>query len=45
MTGACLFFVLFISPLKLADQYLEQSHTVKYLGLVIDSFLSWHDHN
>lgn len=31
-------------PLKLADQYLEQSHTVKQLGLVIDSFLSWHDH-
>ena len=34
-----LFFLL-----KLADQYLEQSHTVKYLGLVIDSFLACYDH-
>ena len=27
-------------PLKLADQYLEQSYSVKYLGLIIDCFLS-----
>ena len=31
-------------PLKIADQYLEQSYNIKYLGLVIDCFLSWHDH-
>ena len=31
-------------PLKLADQYLEQSYIVKYLGLIIDCFLSWHEH-
>ena len=31
-------------PLKLADQYLEHSFTVKYLGLIIDCSLSWHDH-
>ena len=31
-------------PLKLADQYLEQSSRVKYLGLIIDCFLSWHEH-
>ena len=31
-------------PPKIADQYLEQSYNVKYLGLVIDCFLSWHDH-
>lgn len=31
-------------PLKLADQYLEQSYSVKYLGLIIDCFLSWHEH-
>ena len=30
--------------LKLADQYLEQSYSVKYLGLIIDCFLSWHEH-
>ena len=29
-------------PLKLADQYLEQSYSVKYLGLINDCFLSWH---
>lgn len=27
------------------DQYLEQCHTVKYLGLIIDSSLSWHGHH
>ena len=27
-------------PLKLADQYLKQSYSVKCLGLIIDSFLS-----
>ena len=31
-------------PLKIADQCLEQSYSIKYLGLVIDCFLSWHDH-
>ena len=31
-------------PLKIADQYLEQSYNIKYLGLVIDCFLPWHDH-
>ena len=31
-------------PLKIADQYLEQSYNIKYLGLVLDCFLSWHDH-
>ena len=31
-------------PLKLADQYLEKSYSVKYLGLIIDCFLSWHEH-
>ena len=31
-------------PLKLADQDLEHSFTVKYLGLIIDCSLSWHDH-
>ena len=31
-------------PLKIANQYLEQSYNIKYLGLVIDCFLSWHDH-
>ena len=31
-------------PHKLADQYLEHSFTVKYLGLIIDCSLSWHDH-
>ena len=31
-------------PLKLADQYLEQSYSVKNLGLIIDCFLSWHEH-
>ena len=31
-------------PLKLADQYLEQSYSVKYLGLIIDCFLSWHEY-
>ena len=31
-------------PLKLADQYLEQSYSVKYLGLIIDCFLSWYAH-
>jgi len=31
-------------PLKLADRYLEQSSSVKYLGLIIDCSLSWHDH-
>ena len=31
-------------PLKIADQYLEQSYNVRYLGLVTDCFLSRHDH-
>ena len=31
-------------PLKLADQYLEQSYSVKYLRLIIDCLLSWHEH-
>ena len=31
-------------PLKLADQYLEQSYSVKHLGIIIDCFLSWHEH-
>ena len=31
-------------PLKIADQCLEQSYSIKYPGLVIDCFLSWHDH-
>lgn len=31
-------------PLKIADQYLEQSYNIKYLGLINDCFLSWHDH-
>ena len=31
-------------PLKLADLYLEQSYSVKFLGLIIDCFLSWHEH-
>ena len=31
-------------PLKLADQYLKQSYSVKCLGLIIDCFLSWHEH-
>ena len=31
-------------PLKLADQYLEETYSVKYLGLIIDCFLSWHEH-
>ena len=30
-------------PLKLADQCLEQYYSVKYLGLIIDCFLSWHE--
>ena len=32
------------TPLKLADQYLEQSHSVNYLGLIVDCSLSWHHH-
>ena len=31
-------------PLTLADQCLEQSYSIKYLGLVIDCFLSRQDH-
>ena len=31
-------------PLKLADQHLEKSFSVKYLGLIIDCFLSCHEH-
>ena len=30
--------------LKKADQCLEQSYSIKYLGLVIDCFLSWQDY-
>ena len=29
-------------PLKLADQYIEYSYTVEYLGLGIYCFLLWH---
>ena len=30
-------------PLKLVDQSLEQSYSVKYLGLIIYCFPSWHE--
>ena len=32
------------TPLKQADQYHEQSHSVNYLGLIIDCSLSWDHH-
>ena len=32
-------------PLKLADQYLKQSYSVKYLGVIIHCFLSWYEHD
>ena len=31
-------------PLKLADQFLEHSYRIRYLGLIIDCFLPWHEH-
>ena len=31
-------------PLQLAGQYLDQTSSTKYLGLVIDCHLSWQDH-
>ena len=34
----------FHPTLKIANQYLEQSDHIEYLGLVIDCFLSWHDY-
>ena len=33
-----------LPPLTLAGQYLDYSFNVKYLGLIIDCHLSWHDH-
>ena len=39
--GLGLFIPKIITP---ADQYLEQSSSVKYLGIIIDCFLSWHEH-
>ena len=31
-------------PLELADQILQQSQSVKYLSVYIDSHLAWNDH-
>ena len=31
-------------PLSIAGQFLEQVSKIKYLGIYIDSHLSWHDH-
>ena len=31
-------------PVMLADQVIEQTHNFKYLGVIMDSNLSWHDH-
>ena len=31
-------------PLVLVDQILQQSESVKYLGVYIDSHLAWNDH-
>ena len=31
-------------PLQLAGQYLDQTSSTKYLGLIIDCHLSWQDH-
>lgn len=36
-------FNLYPAP-KLADQYLQQSYSVKYVRLIIDCFLSRHEH-
>ena len=33
-----------LPPLSLAGQPLEQACSIKYLGIYIDSHLSWHDH-
>ena len=33
-----------LPPLTLAGQYLDYSFNAKYLGLIIDGHLSWHDH-
>ena len=32
-----------LPPLTLAEQYLDYSFNAKYLGLIIDCHLSWHD--
>ena len=31
-------------PLTVANVYLQQSYCIKYLGVYIDSHLTWHDH-
>ena len=33
-----------LPPLSIAGQCLEQVSKIKYLGIYIDSHLSWHDH-
>ena len=34
-----------LPPLILAGEILEKASNIKYLGIVIDHHLSWHDHN